>query len=115
MPYFAMDDVPASEALPGVLRRAVSLDRVMLTHFAFAPGSQVPEHRHPEEQITIVTRGALRFTLEGVTRILHAGEGVCVPAGTLHGAAALSEPAEAYDAWSPPREDYRTSSAATPR
>lgn len=108
MTYFSTRDLDPTDMLPGISRRAVWLSGVMLTFFAFEPRSVVPEHAHPNEQITLVTRGALRFTLAGEVRVLRQGDGVCIPANALHSAVALEEPTEAMDAWSPPREDYRT-------
>jgi quercetin dioxygenase-like cupin family protein len=108
MAYFSIAGLPSAEMLPGIGRRAVWLPGVMLTFFTFQPHSIVPEHQHPNEQITLVTRGSMRFTLAGETRILHSGDGACIPPHTIHGAVILDEPTEAVDAWNPPREDYKT-------
>lgn len=108
MSFFRIGDLPKVEMLAGVVRRAVSLDGVMLTFFSFAPGAVVPEHAHANEQITVVVRGAMEFTLGGETRRLRGGDGVCIPPNVPHRAVVLDEPAEAYDAWNPPRDDYRT-------
>jgi quercetin dioxygenase-like cupin family protein len=107
MDFFRIGEMPKVEMLPGIDRRAVSLDGVMLTFFTFEPGSIVPEHAHPNEQITVVTRGAMQFTLGEETRVLRAGDGVCIPPNVPHKAVVLDEPTEAYDAWNPPRDDYR--------
>jgi quercetin dioxygenase-like cupin family protein len=107
MAYFSTQELPSSKMLPGIGRRAVWLSGVMLTFFTFEPRSVVPEHRHPNEQITWVTRGAMRFTLDGETRILRPGDGACIPANAPHSAVVLDEATEAVDAWSPPREDYK--------
>ena len=107
MAYFTVEGLPGTEMLPGITRRAAWLARVMLTFFTFEPGSVVPGHQHPNEQITIVVQGAMEFSLGGETRILRAGDGACIPPNTPHAARILSEPTVAYDAWSPPREDYK--------
>jgi len=103
MGFFRIGELAGIEMLPGIVRRAVWLDGVMVTFFRFEPGAIVPEHAHPNEQITVVTRGAMQFTLGAETRRLHAGEGVCIPPGTAHCVVVLDEPTEAYDAWNPPR------------
>lgn len=108
MPYFRVKDLVPAEQLPGIERRAVWLQGVMLTFYSFAPGAVVPEHAHPNEQITLVTKGTMAFTVGSETRILHAGEGVSIPPGVRHGAQVFEEPTEAIDGWSPPREDYKT-------
>jgi quercetin dioxygenase-like cupin family protein len=107
MAYFSIGKLPSTPMLPGVERRAAWLEGVMLTFFVFQPRSIVPEHRHPNEQITIVTRGAMQFTLAGETRILRKGDGVCIPPNVPHSAVVLDALTEAYDAWSPPRDDYK--------
>lgn len=107
MSFYKIIDLAAVDMLPGITRRAVWLEGVMLTFFTFQPGAIVPEHAHPEEQITIVTRGAMEFTLEGETRVLRAGDGACIPANATHKAVILDEETEAYDAWNPVREDYK--------
>lgn len=107
MAYFSIRELPATPMLPGIERRAVWLSGVMLTFFTFEPRSVVPEHSHPHEQITLVTRGAMQFTFAGETRILHAGDGVSIPGNVPHSALVLEEPTEAIDAWNPPRDDYK--------
>jgi quercetin dioxygenase-like cupin family protein len=107
MTYFSIDKLRSTDMLPGIRRRAVWQEGVMLTFFTFEPGSVVPEHRHANEQITLVTRGAMRFTLDGETRTLRPGNGACIPPDVSHSAVILDEPTEAVDAWNPPREDYK--------
>jgi len=108
MHFYRTEDLPKTEMLPGVERRAVWLDGVMLTFFTFAPNAVVPEHDHSHEQITLVIRGAMEFTLNGETKVLRAGDGVCIPANVTHKAVVLGEVTEAIDAWNPPRDDYKT-------
>jgi len=107
MTFFRISELEAVEMLPGIERSAVWLEGVMLTFFVFQPNTNVPEHAHENEQITLVTQGALEFTLEGETRILRAGEGVCIPPNAVHSARSLDELTRAMDAWNPVREDYK--------
>jgi len=107
MTFFRIADLPKARMMTGVTRRAVWLNGVMLTFFSFASGAEVPEHAHPHEQITVISEGALEFTLAGETRLLRAGDGVCIPANVPHSAKATEGPTEAVDAWHPPRDEYR--------
>jgi quercetin dioxygenase-like cupin family protein len=107
MSFFVVDELPGTEMLPGVVRRAVYLDNVMVTFFELGPGSVVPEHSHPHEQITYVIQGAMEFRLGEETRVLRAGDGVCIPSGVVHKAVMLDEPTVAVDAWHPVREEYK--------
>jgi len=107
MSFFNVPELPATDMLPGIDRRAVWLNKVMLTFFIFQPQAIVPEHSHENEQITVVTRGAMEFTLGDEKRILRAGDGVCISANVSHSAQVLEELTEAYDAWGPPRDEYK--------
>jgi quercetin dioxygenase-like cupin family protein len=106
MPFFKVEDLPATEMLKGVFRRAVYLESLMLTFFEFEPGGEVAEHAHPHEQISYVLEGEMVFTLAGETRTLRAGEGATVPPNVPHGAT-FPGPARVVDAWHPVREDYK--------
>lgn len=107
MSFFTVSELPGVDMLPGVVRRAVYLEHTMMTFFSFAPGSVIPDHDHPHEQITYVVQGAMEFTLGGETRVLRAGDGVCCPPGVPHGAVVLDEPTVALDGWYPVREEYK--------
>lgn len=107
MSFFRTSDLHATEMLPGVTRRAVYLEDVMLTFFEFEPGAVVPEHHHPHQQITYVLSGVMEFNLDGEKRRLCAGDGVLIPPNTPHAAVISEEPCRALDAWSPIRDDYR--------
>jgi quercetin dioxygenase-like cupin family protein len=51
------------------------------------PGSNVPPpHSHPgNEELVYVLEGTLRYTVDGVTRDLRAGESMGTPRGSVHG------------------------------
>ncbi len=107
MGFFRTEDLPATEMLPGVTRRAVYLDDVMLTFFDLAPKAVIPEHHHPHQQITWIVSGVMEFNLDGEKRVLQAGDGVLIPPNMPHGAIILDELCRAIDAWHPVRDDYR--------
>jgi quercetin dioxygenase-like cupin family protein len=107
MTFFTVKDLPGTEMLPGIMRRAVYLDNVMITFFDFEPNTVIPEHSHPHEQISFVVKGAMEFRLGDETRVVRAGEGVCCPPHVSHSAVVLDEPTFALDAWYPPREEYK--------
>ena len=51
------------------------------------PGSNVPPpHSHPgNEELIYILEGTLRYTVDGVTRDLRAGESMGTPRGSVHG------------------------------
>jgi quercetin dioxygenase-like cupin family protein len=107
MSFFRTSDLATVEMFPGVQRRAVWLENLMITIFEFEPDTVIPEHDHSHEQISYVVEGELEFTLGQESRKLSAGEGVCIPSGVNHGARILGQRAVVLDAWHPVREDYQ--------
>jgi quercetin dioxygenase-like cupin family protein len=92
--------------LAGFIFKEVHLDNVMLTWVEMEPGSILPEHSHPHEQISMVVRGALELTVDGATRVMKQGDVAVVPSGVKHSGRVLGEKTVAIDAWNPIREDY---------
>ncbi|MCS6977594.1 MAG: cupin domain-containing protein [Gemmatales bacterium] len=106
--YFPnLETAPRREIFPGVYIRTCSLDRVMLSLVDLEPGSVVPEHHHPHEQMGYWLRGKARFTIGGDVRIIEPGQWYRIPSNVPHKVEVLHEPAQALDVFSPPREEYR--------
>lgn len=91
----------------GITVKSVHLDSVMMTYMEFEPNTDLPEHAHPHEQITMIHQGKLEMTVDGQTKIMQKGDVVIVPSNKTHSARTLEEPTIAVDAWSPPRQDYK--------
>lgn len=106
MSFFKESDLKAEEVLKGITLRAVSGEKTMMTFFEFEPGTAIPSHNHPHEQLTYVIEGEIEFTLEGETKVLLPGDGIVIYANQEHSAKILSKPSKAIDAWYPLREDY---------
>ncbi len=59
--------------------------RFFTRRFTLAPGGAIPEHRHDTvEHQQVVVRGEMVLTLDGVERVVRAGDAVFIPAGTAH-------------------------------
>ena len=70
-----------------------------------AEGSVVPLHQHPQEQISYVVSGRLRFQVGDRLYEVGPGEAVPIPGDTLHAVWTL-EPSLVIDTFTPPRADY---------
>jgi quercetin dioxygenase-like cupin family protein len=92
---------------PGVEIRTTAGQGMMLSVVTFEPGSIVPEHAHPHEQMGIMISGRLEFTVGGQTQILGPGDIWRIPGGVPHRVVAFDEPAVALDCFHPIRDDYR--------
>jgi quercetin dioxygenase-like cupin family protein len=100
----AWTTLPTEEVLPGVIRQTVQGERQTLVRYWYAPGAVFPVHTHPEEQITAVLSGRIRFEVAGNVREFGAGEVVVIPGGVPHGAVVVGdEPVETLNALSPRR------------
>ena len=69
------------------------------------PGSRMPEHQHPHEQIAHVVKGRMRLIVEGVPHEMTAGDSFYLASNVLHGVETI-EDTTVIDTFSPPREEY---------
>jgi quercetin dioxygenase-like cupin family protein len=105
---FRWDDMPRETLNAGLGRRLISGDQVMVAHVYFTAGTEVPRHRHHNEQITYILEGTLQFFLgedEEHVHTVHAGEVLVIPSDVPHRAVALEDTLD-VDVFSPPRQDW---------
>jgi quercetin dioxygenase-like cupin family protein len=89
-----------------VRARKVEGERITLAIVELAPGSGVPEHRHPAEQLGICVQGEMTFTIDGETRTFGPGGTWRIPSNVPHGVVVGPHGAIAIDAFSPIRDDW---------
>jgi quercetin dioxygenase-like cupin family protein len=110
---FQWEGLPLEVLSDWVARRGVHGHQLTLAQFVMKKGYIVDRHSHPNEQITLVLRGALRLDFEtGESCVLHDGEFVVVPPGLVHWGVVLEDTVD-FDAFVPPRSDWWTSSGET--
>jgi quercetin dioxygenase-like cupin family protein len=105
---YRWDDMPRETLNPGLARRLITGDRVMLAHVYLGKGTVVPRHQHDNEQITYVLEGALQFHFgaeDEETHTVLSGEAVVIPSNLPHRALALEDTLD-VDVFSPPRQDW---------
>jgi len=78
------------------------------------PLARLPEHRHENEQVGLLVRGQLTFTIAGRETTVRGGDGWVIPGDVLHGAVAGPDGALVIETWGPPREDFRQLPPAAP-
>ena len=105
-PFVSAGEGSRHRLFPGVEIRTIPGQAMMLSEVTFAPGSLVPDHAHPHEQMGMMISGRLEFTIGGSTRVLGPGESWRIPGGVVHRVQALDERAVALDVFHPIREDY---------
>jgi len=98
--------IPVERIADGIERQMIWGERLMVCRLRFAPGVVTAVHAHPHEQITLVERGSVRFTVDGQERVAAAGDVLHFPAHVRHGATMLDEEVVLVDIFSPIREDF---------
>ena len=108
-------DVPSAQLNPLLTRQFVNGSQAMFARLELKKGCLVPRHHHPNEQITYITQGALRFLLGEedalVEKIVREGEILVIPGNLPHSAEALEDTVD-FDLFAPPRQDWLTNDDA---
>jgi mannose-6-phosphate isomerase-like protein (cupin superfamily) len=61
-------------------------------HYEIArDASPLPSHQHPQEEVWNVVEGELALTIDGVERVLRAGDAAIVPPETAHSVRPLAD------------------------
>jgi len=100
--------IPIEQLEEGIERQMIVGENLMICRLHLAPNVVTPAHDHPHEQMTIVERGRVLFTIGDEQRIAEAGDVLHFPSGTWHGATMLDEEVILVDIFSPIREDFLT-------
>jgi quercetin dioxygenase-like cupin family protein len=106
------DALPVREVIPGFHGRFAHSSRMTFVLWEIDAGAVLPEHDHPHEQVAQVLDGQFEITIEGVTRLLGAGQmGVVLP-NQRHSGRAITA-CRILDIFAPVREDYLPGATAT--
>jgi quercetin dioxygenase-like cupin family protein len=103
--------VPVESLNPLLGLHFVVGENVMLARVLLKKGCVVPEHSHPNEQITFIAEGALKFWINGKEIVVNAGEVLTIPPNMPHKAEALEDTVD-FDIFDPPRADWMNKSNA---
>jgi quercetin dioxygenase-like cupin family protein len=98
--------VPTEQVTEGIKRQMVVGENVMVCRFTFDPFVVTDVHSHLHEQVTLVVKGKVRFTIDGLTVIAAPGDVLHFPPHNEHGATMLDEEVVLIDIFSPIREDF---------
>lgn len=90
---------------PFLGRQLVVGQNLMLARVLLKKGCVVPEHSHPNEQVTYILEGALKFSIDGREIVIRAGETLTIPPNMPHKAEAIEDTVD-LDVFYPPRADW---------
>jgi len=103
--YVPWNTVELEELNPLLERQLVVGQDIMLARVLLKKGCVVPEHSHPNEQLTYILEGALKFWIDGKEIIVRSGETLAIPRNMPHKAEALEDTVD-LDVFNPPRADW---------
>ena len=105
MKHIKWDEIPAERLNDKFVRKLAWDGKMMVGLTLVERGYVVPLHAHDNQQITFVTSGKWRFTIDGKVTDVGPNEMISIPANVAHTAEAV-ETLVAYDIFTPPREDW---------
>ncbi|MDD9949605.1 MAG: cupin domain-containing protein [candidate division Zixibacteria bacterium] len=105
--YFVEEENMSQKSIaPGVSIAVAGGERAQMSFVTLTPGSQVPMHDHPHEQLGVVLEGEFVMVIGGESRTIRTGDKYVIPGGVQHGVTEVKTRSVALDIFSPPREDY---------
>lgn len=103
--YIPWNSVAVETLNPLLGRQLIVGKDIMLARVLLKKGCIVPEHSHPNEQVTFVLAGALKFWIDGKEIVVNAGDVLTIPPNMPHKAEAV-EDTDDLDVFYPPRADW---------
>ena len=74
----------AEEVEKGVRVQSLFLGSHRVRRMVFDPGTPIPNHRHPEDVVTLILEGMMEMTVGCETRTIGPGEVFLVPSNSDH-------------------------------
>ena len=105
MPVHSWSKIARETLNPKAERQAIHTSRMTVARLYLKAGAVVPLHHHENEQITMLMAGRLKFIFPDEEVIVAAGDVVEIAPNRPHSVEAL-EDSEAWDLFSPRREDW---------
>lgn len=90
MSFIEVGELEVREPQPGWRGRFFHSDHMTFAYYEIEAGSEVHLHHHPQEEVWHVVEGELELVVEGVKRVVGAGNAAVVPAEVEHSARAAS-------------------------
>src|SRR5258705_13743093 len=85
------DSIPVEQLEPGIERQMIVGANLMICRLRIAPKVVTPAHDHPHEQMTIVERGRVLFTIGDEQQVAQTGDILHFPPGTWSAATILDD------------------------
>jgi len=107
MKVYEWKNIPEESPRPGVKRRAIRSANAIVVRNEMQPGMDTFPHKHDFEQLSMIERGSVRFTIGEEVHVMGPGSVWVIPAGVMHFADPIGdETVVNIDVFSPVRDDY---------
>jgi quercetin dioxygenase-like cupin family protein len=107
MHFYDIQSLQPHELVAGIHARTAWGEHMLCSVVDLQPGSVLPVHSHPHEQVGVVLEGELEMTIAGETRLLQPGTLYIIPGDVEHSARVGERAARVLDVFSPVREEYK--------
>ena len=101
----ALDDIEYFKPFEGLKAKLIHTDTQTYSFWEIEKGAVLPEHHHVNEQVSIITKGELEFTIGGKTTLMRPGMVAVIPPNVVHSAVAKTD-VEVTDVFLPIRADF---------
>ena len=81
----------AEEVEKGIRVQSLSLGSHQVRRMVFDPKVLIPDHRHPEDVVTLILEGRMEMTVGCETRTIGPGEVFLVPSNSNHSGRVLDD------------------------
>jgi quercetin dioxygenase-like cupin family protein len=105
--FLKLTDLRPMELVDGVSFQPLFGEGAQVNLVELQPGSVVPAHSHPHEQLGICLRGVQILEIDGQDHHVGPMDAYVIPGGIEHGARCGPEGATVIDVFQPVREDYK--------
>lgn len=91
MTAYNWNQIAEEKVNPLAMRRMIHGEAITIARRHFLKGAVTNAHLHKDEQISTVERGAIRFVVGGVERVVSANEALVIPSNVPHQLEALED------------------------
>ena len=104
--WFFNDEIVLDNLGGGVTRKVIAHnDNIMIVEVNFEKGAVGSNHMHEHEQATYIISGEYEFNINGVSKIVKAGDSIYFQPNCDHGATCLKA-GKIIDTFTPMRKDF---------
>jgi quercetin dioxygenase-like cupin family protein len=107
MKHYKWEDIPKEQVRPGITRQIVSGENMTLGLHEVQVNLELKPHSHPHEQVVLILKGELEYTVGEEKSVIKPGEVLIIPSNVVHYASrVIGKSVLNLDIWSPIRKDY---------